>query len=78
MIASLLQRIIAAYQLLISPWLGQHCRFHPSCSDYARQALRGSGAVRGGVLAAKRLARCHPWNPGGIDPVPSPRPSNRD
>ena len=58
---------------LISRWLPPHCRFSPSCSAYALDALRGHGALRGSWLAAKRIGRCHPWNPGGIDPVPESR-----
>ena len=57
---------------LISRWLPPHCRFHPSCSTYALEALTGPGARRGSWLAAKRLGRCHPWHPGGLDPVPDP------
>lgn len=48
------------------------CRFHPTCSSYAVEAVRTHGALRGGWLGARRLGRCHPWNPGGIDPVPAP------
>lgn len=62
--------IIWLYQKLISPLLGQHCRFYPSCSCYAHTAVKRYGAVRGGWLALKRIGRCHPWNPGGIDHVP--------
>jgi uncharacterized protein len=60
-----------------APLRGARCRFHPSCSTYAVEAIRGHGALRGGWLAARRLGRCHPWNPGGVDPVPSPDPGNR-
>ena len=66
----LLIGIVRAYQLLLSPFLGQHCRFHPTCSQYAIEALREHGTWRGSLLATRRLSRCHPWHPGGIDPVP--------
>ena len=61
---------LRAYQYALSPFLGQHCRFHPTCSQYAIEALRIHGAGRGLLLAARRLLRCHPWHPGGPDPVP--------
>ena len=63
--------LVRAYQLLISPWLGRPCRHAPSCSAYAIEALRRFGAIRGGWLTAKRLARCHPWGTSGHDPVPT-------
>ena len=63
--------LIRAYQILISPMLGPRCRFYPSCSSYAQQAVREHGTLRGGWLAAKRLVRCHPFNPGGVDEVPA-------
>jgi putative membrane protein insertion efficiency factor len=62
--------LIRGYQYVISPWLGNHCRFHPSCSQYAVTALRKHGAARGAWLAVRRLSRCHPWHEGGYDPVP--------
>lgn len=62
--------LVRAYQLILSPVLPPSCRFTPSCSAYAHEALSRHGAVRGSWLAARRLARCHPWNPGGYDPVP--------
>jgi len=62
--------VVRAYQLMLSPLLPPSCRFTPSCSVYAHEALKRHGAVRGTWLAARRLARCHPWNPGGYDPVP--------
>jgi putative membrane protein insertion efficiency factor len=65
---------IRAYQLVVSPLLGPRCRFYPSCSTYAVDALRAHGPLRGTWLAARRLLRCHPWNPGGLDPVPTPHP----
>ena len=61
---------IRAYQVAISPLLGPRCRFYPSCSAYAVEALRVHGPLRGTWLAARRLLRCHPWNLGGLDPVP--------
>ena len=63
--------LIRGYQLALSPLLGANCRFHPSCSEYAREAVLCHGALRGGWLALKRLLRCHPWYPGGSDPVPN-------
>lgn len=65
-----LQWLIRAYQLGISPLLGPRCRFYPSCSHYAQEALYIHGLRRGGWLALRRIARCHPWHPGGVDPVP--------
>jgi uncharacterized protein len=69
----ILRGLIRAYQIALSPWLGARCRFHPSCSNYALQALQTHGLWRGGRLALRRLARCHPWHPGGVDPVPTGR-----
>lgn len=65
-----LMAVVRSYQLILSPLLPPSCRFTPSCSAYAHEALLRHGAVRGSWLAARRLARCHPWNPGGYDPVP--------
>lgn len=62
--------LLRGYQLGISPFLGQNCRFYPSCSEYAMQAVRTHGAGQGSWLTAKRLGKCHPWHPGGLDPVP--------
>ncbi|MDQ7988819.1 MAG: membrane protein insertion efficiency factor YidD [Candidatus Dactylopiibacterium sp.] len=67
---TLLLGCIKAYQFLISPWLGNRCRFHPSCSAYAAEALQKHGLLKGLKLALFRLSRCHPWHPGGHDPVP--------
>ena len=72
----LLVLILRGYQLAISPLLGQNCRFYPSCSHYAIEALQTHGAARGSVLAARRVCRCHPWNDGGHDPVPPPHAKN--
>jgi len=70
LLARLLVVPIVGYRKLVSPFLGQRCRFTPSCSAYAVDALRAHGAFRGLWLAIRRVARCHPWNPGGPDPVP--------
>lgn len=70
-IGLMLRAPIRAYQLLVSPVLRPSCRFLPSCSDYALEAIRRHGPLKGGALAAARLARCHPWGGSGYDPVPS-------
>lgn len=70
MIRRLLIYIVRAYRWLVSPVLAPACRFHPSCSSYAEEALARHGALRGGWLAARRVCRCGPWNAGGYDPVP--------
>lgn len=67
--------LIRLYQLLISPLLGPRCRFHPSCSRYAAEALAEHGPLRGTWLAVRRIGRCHPFHPGGYDPVPPKRSS---
>jgi uncharacterized protein len=72
--ATILIALLRGYRFLISPWLGQACRFHPGCSQYAVDALTTHGALRGSWLAVKRVGRCHPWHAGGFDPVP---PQNR-
>jgi putative membrane protein insertion efficiency factor len=69
---SLLLLLIRGYQYLLRPMLGSNCRFYPSCSDYAREAVQAHGAARGSWLAARRVCRCHPYHPGGYDPVPPP------
>jgi len=68
----LLRGLIRSYQLLVSPMLGPSCRYLPSCSDYAAEAIERHGPLMGTWLALKRLARCHPWGSSGYDPVPEP------
>jgi putative membrane protein insertion efficiency factor len=65
--------LIRAYRYLLSPWLGNQCRFYPSCSCYAIEALEQHGAIKGLWLSGHRLLRCNPWHGGGHDPVPSKR-----
>ena len=74
---AILIALIRGYQWFISPLLGNHCRFYPSCSQYAREAIERHGALRGVWLAILRLSRCHPWHPGGIDPIPELPPKDR-
>ncbi len=62
--------LLRFYRYAISPMLGRNCRFHPTCSEYAIEAVQRHGALRGGWMAAKRVGRCHPFNSGGYDPVP--------
>lgn len=69
---------IKAYRLLLSPFLGQNCRFEPSCSRYTEEAIRTHGAIKGGALGIHRICRCHPWNEGGYDPVPSAHTPHHD
>lgn len=78
MIARLLDAAVVAYQWTLRPMIGANCRYLPSCSDYAREALAEHGATRGSWLAAKRICRCHPWGGFGFDPVPprSTQPPN--
>lgn len=66
----LLIALIRLYQYLLSPWIGHHCRFFPTCSNYAIDAIERFGAMRGAYLTIRRLLKCHPWHHGGIDPVP--------
>jgi uncharacterized protein len=68
--------LIRGYQLLLSPWLGNHCRYHPTCSKYAIEAIEQYGAARGLWLALRRIGRCHPWGGAGHDPVPPRRPAS--
>lgn len=66
----LAETLIRLYQWTVSPLLGPACRFHPTCSQYALEAIRRFGVLRGAWLAIRRIGRCHPWHPGGHDPVP--------
>lgn len=68
--ARILALPIYFYRLFISPWLGKNCRFEPTCSAYALEALERHGALKGGWLALRRITRCHPWGSSGYDPVP--------
>lgn len=71
---TLLLLLLRGYQYLLRPLLGANCRFFPSCSDYTRQAIERHGALAGSVLGAVRLCKCHPFHPGGYDPVPDDVP----
>jgi uncharacterized protein len=76
--ALVLRGVVRAYQYTVRPIIGCNCRFHPHCSDYALEALRVHGALRGTHMTARRILRCNPWHPGGYDPVPAaalPTPS---
>lgn len=73
-----LQRLILGYRALLSPVLGGRCRFAPTCSAYAFGAIDEWGAIRGTWMALRRVARCHPWNEGGYDPVRTRNPAGRD
>ena len=68
--SAMLRALVRAYRYFLAPLLPPACRFHPSCSVYAEEALQTHGALRGGWLAATRVCRCGPWHPGGVDPVP--------
>ncbi len=70
--------LVRFYQVAISPWLGMNCRYQPTCSEYALEALRIHGVFRGTWLAAKRIGRCHPWGGSGYDPVPDTDESRDD
>lgn len=71
--AHLLTLLIRFYRAAVSPLFGRHCRYEPTCSAYALEAVIAHGALKGAVLALRRVTRCHPWAPGGVDPVPSRR-----
>lgn len=66
--------LVRLYQITLSPLLGGQCRYHPTCSHYAIEALREHGALRGSIMAARRIGRCHPFAKGGYDPVPPQNP----
>ena len=74
LIKRILLGLIAAYRLLLAPMLAPRCRFYPTCSAYAAEAIQTHGALRGTWLALTRIAKCHPWHPGGVDPVPPVKP----
>jgi len=76
--SAILQGLVRGYRYFLSPLLAPACRFHPSCSAYAEEALQRHGVLRGGWLSARRVCRCGPWHPGGLDPVPSARPAARE
>ena len=71
---SLLLGMLWLYQKLLSPWIGNQCRFYPTCSEYARQAVEVHGSLRGSALCAKRFCKCHPWHPGDFDYARPPQP----
>ena len=68
--AHLLTWMIKAYQLMLSPYFGQQCRFYPTCSQYALDSIKKHGAIMGAYYSVRRLLRCHPWHAGGHDPIP--------
>jgi len=70
-----LRRLVRLYQLTLSPYIGRQCRFYPSCSHYADEAIANHGPLTGSILACRRLAKCHPFHAGGIDLVPDPKES---
>ncbi|WOJ92451.1 membrane protein insertion efficiency factor YidD [Congregibacter variabilis] len=71
LLKSFLQILIRGYQLLLSPFMGHHCRYYPTCSRYAIEAIEEHGPIKGSNLAVRRILRCHPWHEGGADPVPT-------
>ncbi|SNS62830.1 hypothetical protein SAMN05421763_102497 [[Luteovulum] sphaeroides subsp. megalophilum] len=75
-LAQVLALPVRAYRLLLSPWVGHGCRYQPTCSIYALDALERHGALKGGLLAARRILSCHPWGGSGYDPVPGADPEH--
>ncbi len=71
-LAWILSLLVQAYRLTLSPWIGHHCRFQPTCSAYALEALARHGGLKGSWMALKRILRCHPWGGSGVDNVPDP------
>lgn len=76
-LAHILALPVRAYRLIFSPWVGHNCRYQPTCSVYALEALEAHGAIKGGYLAAKRILRCNPWGASGYDPVPEKNEKKR-
>jgi putative membrane protein insertion efficiency factor len=76
-VRQLLIGLVRGYQIILSPWIGQSCRFNPTCSNYAIDALREYGALSGSWMALRRIGRCHPWHEGGDDPVPPKEPTRK-
>jgi uncharacterized protein len=77
MMKTVLLFLIRCYQKGISPFLGSHCRFYPTCSAYTYEAIDRHGPLKGVYLGIKRLLKCHPFHPGGLDPVPEPKPKRK-
>ncbi len=75
-LARLFAWLVRGYQVVLSPWLGSNCRYQPTCSAYALEALQRHGALKGGWLALRRIGRCHPWGRSGYDPVPGADPAH--